>query len=371
MRTEIGETMTFGIAGNAEASRLHGWAGPENGFAWTLDGESGVRLAEVAAPHGCFIELFVHPGIAPGIPHQRIGVSMNGHEIGADILHQRGIYAYYCPAGCLARDNVLTITHPDYYRGGPGETNGAFAFNRLRVLPLTSPLAHIEAAVSAHAAGDAAAAERITGVPVRDLVTGFEMLSGNCGFGLMQRDFDAEPLGLLRFMGAEQNVAIEMLDNDFAGLGQNISCFVSNDEHREWMISDSVYSLYYHTMVLERDASEAEILQKESRKIEFLRRKMLSDLETPSKIYLFVDRFGMPRSAAIALQLALRRKAGHPLLWVCEGDRFSEQVEVAGDGLTKAYLTVRDRGNDREIEEIDRQWLTVLTNAWLLNGRGP
>jgi hypothetical protein len=52
----------------------------------------------------------------------------------------------------------------------------------------------------------------------RDLVLNFESIGDNCELGMLQRQVDVEPLGLLRFAGAPLRNVVRPLNARFAGV---------------------------------------------------------------------------------------------------------------------------------------------------------
>ena len=205
-------------------------------------------------------------------------------------------------------------------------------------------------------------AERATGTSLQSLLTDFEMLSGNCDMGLFQRALGVEPLGLLRFAGAEQGVAIKGLDTRFADIGQHLLATVSAEN--EWMISDR-FGLQFHSGHFADAIDECGVIAAERKKIGFLKRKFLEDIEEGQKIFVFADRFGLPVEGAMALHLALCRHGNHRLLWVRHGRPWHRgMVEEVLPGLLLGHFEPNAPPMIAHISGLS--WLSVMVNAHLL-----
>ncbi len=364
MKTTIATVIAFGANGDAARYQRGGWSVPEDGFAWTLDDSSTLELPAVDAPFGFFVELQLNPLIRPAIPRQRLILSVDGITIGTEEIRHSGLYAFYCPPSqASTASRLLTIDHPDFYRGLPTERCTAFAVSRVRILPLSEPATprgHMESKVPVVEAGDA---ERVSGSPIADLVVGFEMLAGNCEFGGVQRHFGAEPLGLLRFAGASPEAAVQGLEEDFLGMGNDLDAIIADNHIAEWMIIDRRYRLRFHSMCSSRDLTLEQVLKRERTKIAFLRRKFVEDLSGPYKTFIFSDLDGLPLSGAMPLFLALSRKADHTLLWIAEDKDRAGLVTEIYPGLLKGHI--ERFGADASPVGISG-WLAILTNAVLL-----
>jgi hypothetical protein len=145
----------------------------------------------------------------------------------------------------------------------------------------------------------------------------FESLGENCEFGFVQSHFGAEPLGLLRFSGVTVDQLIDALDHDFEGVGEPDQTEVHlNPEGGEYLSIDTRYRFSSHSMVLANAATEAEAAVLIQRRGKFLKRKMLEDLRSPLKIYVFQSPHEIAATQMLSLLSALRRHGPARLLFV-------------------------------------------------------
>jgi hypothetical protein len=187
------------------------------------------------------------------------------------------------------------------------------------------------------------------GVLLKDMLLAFESLGDNCEFGLVQRAGGAEPLGLLRFAAIyqpfEQKLErlVTALNRDFEGLGEpgTISFSLFGDPGKqEYFIDESVYSLRYHSGVFEGTVSESELERREVRRLAFLRRKLVEDLSTGEKIWVWKCSATTSVEQIAPLMNVLRRLGPNVLLWVVEATPQHEagSVERLGPDLLRGYI---------------------------------
>jgi hypothetical protein len=116
---------------------------------------------------------------------------------------------------------------------------------------------------------------------------GFESLGANCEFGLVQRKFGAEPLGLLRWPTITVAGLVRGLRNRFAELSEisNLSLFPG--PKNEWDIMTPNFSLHLYSKIGTVD--EASLLNSAFRRIRFMRRSLLENLEDAEKVFVFKE----------------------------------------------------------------------------------
>jgi hypothetical protein len=185
--------------------------------------------------------------------------------------------------------------------------------------------------------------------PLDKLMLRFEALGDNCELGLVQRRAGAEPLGLLRFAGffipLEIRLArlLKALECRFEGLGRPDTVRVEAagaEGRREYLIKESAFDLMYHSFQAEGSIDPGRLRDMEAKKLEFLRRKFLSDLADAEKILVWKANAPPPEADIDRLVAALRRFGPNILLWVVEADAEhpAGTVEAKGTGLLKGYV---------------------------------
>ena len=126
------------------------------------------------------------------------------------------------------------------------------------------------------------------GDPLAELMLRFEGLGGSCEFGLMQRHFGAEPLGLLRWVSIGMRPLRTALDRSFEGVGEAEHTGLKvNRERGEYYTADPRNGMVMHTFIAAGSQDEDVLLARLCRRLQFLRRKLLDDLADGAKIFVF------------------------------------------------------------------------------------
>ncbi len=114
--------------------------------------------------------------------------------------------------------------------------------------------------------------------------------SSGCEFGMVQRRFGAEPLGLLRWANMSIAGLADGLRNRFQGLGEpeNTRIVVqrASANHKEYYLCDDRYGYWTHTFIKAEDAPADRVLKQSLRRLTFLRGKFLEDLVQAEKIFI-------------------------------------------------------------------------------------
>jgi tetratricopeptide (TPR) repeat protein len=206
------------------------------------------------------------------------------------------------------------------------------------------------------------------GVPASeyDLAMLFESLGENCEFGLIQRRCGAEPLGLLRWAGTHHQNLMQMLASQFDGVGQRENTFVQLVEGEYVIISTNHFST--HTFIREHMVDQARFIGSACRRLTFLRKKLIEDLQSGLKI--FVRKRSTERNdldEAHNLHRAIRRYGNSTLLYVIASDDTNPPgaVREICDGLLIAYLAYIPLEPQRASKDA---WLVVMrkaADAWI------
>jgi hypothetical protein len=196
-----------------------------------------------------------------------------------------------------------------------------------------------------------------------ELMLNFESIGDNCEFGVVQRNAGAEPLGLLRFAGAPVRHLIRALEHRFAGIAEPENVRVQ-PENGEYMIKLAKQHFIYHSNALEHQMDRTELHRQEVRRIGYLAKEFVADLETPTKILVFRQNEPLLAHDLALLRAALRRYATHTMLWVLEAQPGHPPgtVEVADDHLMLGYVRWLAPRNDAPNAD-QASWLSVLRAA--------
>lgn len=174
----------------------------------------------------------------------------------------------------------------------------------------------------------------------RDLMLRFEGLGHNCDFGMVQRQYGAEPLGLLRFASVPLGCLLNGLATRFEGVGQPENTVFSVRPHPrpEYWVGDTRLDLLMHTFIYPEDVSpeqERQHFQKQCKRMAFLARKLVEDLEEAEKIFVYQTHEALTEEQMRNLLAALRRYGDNTLLCIQPSDEthLAGTVEVLEEGL--------------------------------------
>jgi tetratricopeptide (TPR) repeat protein len=202
-----------------------------------------------------------------------------------------------------------------------------------------------------------------------DLMMQFESLGSGCEFGLVQRHYGAEPLGLLRWGAIPARALVRALDLKFAGIGEadDVELFPFGDG-KEYFFRDKKYSMEMHTFIPTLGSDYQKVFEQQCGRIKFLRRKLIEDLQSPEefcKILVYKHHNGrISDDEAIAIHQALGRYGGHTLLCVRPSDEVhsSGHVDTLRPGLIMAYIDGLSKTNNARTVNYDA-WRIVCAKA--------
>jgi hypothetical protein len=179
----------------------------------------------------------------------------------------------------------------------------------------------------------------------------FAALGDDCELGLVQREFGAEPMDLLRWAGTDIARVILGLCRRFEGLGDPARTELRfREDTGEYRLRDAHY-LGMHTWSFGRlaDTAEEESMRLAgAARMRLLRRKLLAEIEEGQRILVFASsKHALQPEAFTALHAALRGIGPAPLLYVvpAPAPALVGRVERLGDGLYRGcidrFMTVR------------------------------
>ncbi len=134
--------------------------------------------------------------------------------------------------------------------------------------------------------GAIAEIDRVHNAAARNLVMQYESLGEDCEFGLVQRHFEAEPLGLLRWTYCVAETLIRLLEQRFCGVGELENLTLCRTPWKEYMIKQEKYGIAFHTFSTKDIANEPAFLRKQSSRLSWLADKLLTDLREGNKRFI-------------------------------------------------------------------------------------
>lgn len=299
---------------------------------WLIGEQSDISLPSLPSRASGALTLDLSPSlINPYRTIQRLKVLLNGSEIGRYDLSERKTLAIEIPPRTLTENgrNILAFEHPDHFVPhdiiGNGDRRNVSAY----VHDFRIQLAQREGAAD------------VPPVSLKELFFRFESIGYDCEFGNVQRRAGAEPLGLFRWSATRIHKIVAGLANGFAGLGDvdklELDCPTAI---KEFMIRDKQYDLYYHTWQYEGQTDPEDLKIREAKKLKFLARKFLEDLEVGEKVLVYKHEPRVPDVEAAALLQAVRRLGRNPILIVevAKDPTRVGEIDAIGDGLFRGYI---------------------------------
>lgn len=328
-----GFSLRFGIDGNAAENLGAGWSRPEPGFTWTLGHQSTLLLPAPLTPTALSLSLRAHPFTPAARPFQRVTARIGDTVLGRMLFTEPDDLRLVIPPDLAVglREGIeLSLDLPD--AGRPCEFDGN---DDTRVLGLSCRRLNIAELPMLDGNGD---------VPLADIAGNMQSLGFNCEFGLVQRRAGAEPLGLLRFATSPLPALLAGLGARFDGIGDPAWMdltevpFAPGSNSCEWIVRDRRFGFVFHTWIRTSEASRDEIERLFSRRLGFLARKLVEDLEDAEKLFVYQDRTIAAPQQGEALLRALRRYGDNRLLLVMADPSRVGEIAPGPDGLLLGFV---------------------------------
>jgi len=204
-----------------------------------------------------------------------------------------------------------------------------------------------------------------------DFLMNFESLGPNCEFGFLQKHFGAEPLGLLRWAGTSPDALIEALKNRFDGVGDLAQTRLTVKNSLYFAV-DQRYRLRVHTGIREGELPAATVLDKQCKRMRFLKERLLADLDSQAKVFVYAPYRIGDQDVAEIFRLLAQYGPNTLLCLRLAGDDHSPGSLVTSGRLVTGYSAREgwtwEGGRQRWI--IDRaQWLVFLDAAWRVHAK--
>jgi len=294
-----------------------------------------------------------------GLPVRR-GPARNHRDIEQSGLFDLEWYVARVPdagsSGLHPLDHYLTIGWKQGHSPGP-------LFDSAWYLHRYNDVAAAQLAPLIHYVRHGRSEGRLARPPLDALFDGFQSLGGNCEFGLVQRHFGSETLGLLRFAQVPIGGLIAALEARFAAFSPE-TLQVEVDDKDEYQIVLPAYGMRFHTDVYLGAVVADRVRENEGKRLGYLKRKFLQDLDGSAKTFVYTSTWIEKSSRKSIDQLleTLRSFGKHRLLWVTEAraDRPAGSVERLGHHLMRGYM---DRFSVDPAQCSFATWQTLCSEA--------
>ncbi len=123
---EAAAHLVFGQAGNAASSQVEGFSWPEDGHVWALGPRAVLRVALRPGRGDLMLELSLRPFmIPPYLVRQRVGLAVDGLELGTEWAQDDTVLGFRIPASQVAgrTELELTLSLPDAIRPADAHIN--------------------------------------------------------------------------------------------------------------------------------------------------------------------------------------------------------------------------------------------------------
>ena len=353
----------FGAAGNSGQFRRFGWSNPEPRHTWTIGWISGLEFPRPVVAGTYLMLLQVSPFIWDSLRGQRLRILVNENEIGKFVISEAGAVECLIPWSLLVEHERVSVMfcHPDAAR--PADVNHArdtreiaLAFRGLSLFRRSDP--------SKTPLTSTGSTENRDPHSPAGLMMQFESLGQNCEFGLVQRRCGADPLGLLRFASTPLRALLAGLAARFEGLGEPLEIQQAKDEY---LVIDKRFGILYHPWIKVGEADPEVVRRREERRLPFLRRKLIEDLEEGRKLFVYHGMEPLTRPVMLSLHTAMRIYGPTTLLWVeLQDDAHpAGTVEQVTPGLLKGYMDRFAPGENAHDLSLDA-WVALCRNAYRL-----
>ena len=340
---------------------IEGWGEPEGGHRWAIGQTSRLRLpiADRGQTHVLVLDVvpWVHP---PEISRQRIVIGFNGRFAETLAITHRMAIGFRVPAAqtldgalVVSIDSLDAPTNAtiDRYRDG----------SAMNVMVLSVRLFR-------ETSRPPAPSVVLPPVPVaephrQELLQGFESLGHRCAFGLLQRRWNVDILGLLRFAGIHTPVLIRELIRQFSGLGSEaeLHAFIREDSRGLYSVYDRAREMWFNTSQPTDRFTPSEVTALAARRLAFLRRKFLEDVASGERIFVVNSPYPLIEAEALALFTALDLATRNTLLWTNQtGNLPPGTVRRTAAGL---YYGQLDKAGQVKDDPSDDAWFSICANT--------
>ena len=359
--------LSFSSDGNAAPFCTFGWSEPEPDERWSVGPQCMLELP-VAAPGTYALILRLRPHVnGERLQVQRLSLIVNGVRFVNFTLEGPTSRACIIPADLIGSRPMVELlfetpcaVSPKQIDGSPDQRPLAVAFVQALFCRVIS-----RPAGSNQPGPGVGSASQVAAMALSDVMLQFESLGQNCEFGLVQRHFRAEPLGLFRFSSTPLSKLLLALEHKLNGLGEPGSLTVGiSPGGQELMVEDRRFGFLYHAWVKTGEQTIEAVEDRELRRLPFLKRKLLQDLQLAEKVFVFHAMRPIPEEEVFPLAAILQCYGPNTLLFVtlADHDHAAGTVEIRSPGFLVGYLD-RFAPPDNAMDASFEAWASICRQA--------
>jgi len=122
---------------------------------------------------------------------------------------------------------------------------------------------------------------------LRKIYSQFESLGNDCEFGFAQRKVGAEPMSLFRWSGIEPHHLMSVMENQLTDFDKSENYTLEKQDSGQYFLKESKYGTVTHTHITAGIIPEDVLLKRMIERQTFLKRKLLSDIDIGTKVFVY------------------------------------------------------------------------------------
>lgn len=349
----------FGTDTEGHRCLANGWTHGDNSYEWAIGRSSSIILPGIPFTNygmSLTISAFTHNGPDDT---QSLCIILNENDVGRIEFTRNIIATIEIPRRCVNQHGInhleirssLTVV-PASRSNSTDQRELAFGLRYLWFKPVLATMNDID--------------PPIPGLSDKEMLSRFESLGDDCEFGFVQKDHGVDTPSLLRFGGMRLHRLREALDNGFAGIEDRSNLTAFGLDGGEHMIMQNYYRYAYHTFVSSLDVSRAEILDRESKRLAFCKRKLVDDLQDGEKIFV-VKTSGVSQPSlgdVVQAAEAMRRYGNGVLLWVIPEDANNPVGNLRWHSENMLEARIDKLAPVGSVQHYSPYWMSVCRRAY-------
>ena len=343
--------LPFGISGLEDEMLGTGWGASEDGFRWMLDDESVLEIPGLGEASTLYLILRISPLIlGETVWPQRLAVLVDGFPHSLPVITETTFVIVPMPGHekRVGESVKVVLKHPDWLQlttlfpdspTPPDSRKISLRVHEAYLVDQTGSMGNALSDQANMARTDPRVLEPFCSASLAD----FASLGDNCEFGLFQRRCGVEPQDLFRFSRLSIETLLTGLEDgfvDLCNLARLAFSLRGDAPRREYITKNDKYKFFSHSGVVEDEASVVRVIEREIRKLYFLRQLLIDDLKSGDRLFVFKANHSASAEQIDDLSWSLRRWGDNFLLHIklADGSVEAGHVERTGRFVLTGYI---------------------------------